>query len=411
MNLTCESCGGKNSLPKGKTEMYCSFCGNHIEIVAKPVEAPQTPVINTGSDKEQILAYLRGGSKGILNLPMADLMGIQLKDANLKGANLGGANLKKADLSGANLSGANLSKANLNKADLSNANLSGSNLSNADLSEAKLFDADLKGTDISNANLHFSSLGAIDFRCWSANMVKSCKLDSIWAGHCNMSGMNLSGINLSSAYLYHANLNGINLSNSNLEWAKLYDVDLCNANLHNANLQYASLRGANLSNANLSGANLQSIYLDEKTNFYNTDLSGADFTDAYLDKVNFKDAKNLKEAKLKGARGLKKGCYLSTACTEAMQLPDYCYELQTLRKFRDEYVAQTPEGRKMIEEYYDTAPEIVDAINATGNGNEIFKGLYSEIAEIVRLIEGGKSEEAVLAYRNLTLSLKNKYLN
>lgn len=94
-----------------------------------------------------------------------------------------------------------------------------------------------------------------------------------------------------------------------------------------------------------------------------------------------------------------------------MQLPDNCYELQTLRNFRDVYLAQTPVGRLMIEEYYETAPEIVDAIKATGNGNEIFKGLYSEITEIVSLIENGELEEAVLVYRNLTLSLKNKYLN
>ena len=124
------------------------------------------------------------------------------------------------------------------------------------------------------------------------------------------------------------------------------------------------------------------------------------------------DETNFNGANLKGAKGIKtKGCYLTSACTEALQLPDNCYELQTLRKFRDDYVAKTPDGRKMIEEYYETAPEIVDAINATGNGNEILKGLYAEINEIVRLIENEESEEAVLAYRNLTLSLKNKYLN
>ena len=136
-------------------------------------------------------------------------------------------------------------------------------------------------------------------------------------------------------------------------------------------------------------------------------LNWADLTDS-----NWDNTTNFKGANLKNAKGIKSnGCYLTSACTEAMQLPDNCYELQTLRKFRDDYVAQTTDGRSMIEEYYETAPEIVDAINATGNGNEIFKGLYAEINEIVSLIENGKSEEAVLAYRILTQSLKNKYLN
>lgn len=35
MNITCESCGGKNSLPKGKTSMFCSFCGTNIEAPTK----------------------------------------------------------------------------------------------------------------------------------------------------------------------------------------------------------------------------------------------------------------------------------------------------------------------------------------------------------------------------------------
>ena len=230
----------------------------------------------------------------------------------------------------------------------------------------------------------------IDFTKTPLTMLKSCNLTSITLNRINLSGLNLSGFNLRGAYLSYS--------------------DLHNTNLRNANLEFAHLYGANLSNANLSGANLRHIYLNEETNFNNTDLSGADFTYADLVRVNFKGAKNLKEAKLKGAEGLKKGCYLTTACTQVMQLPDNCYELQTLRKFRDDHVAKTSDGRNMIEEYYETAPEIVDAINAAGNGNEIFRGLYTTINDIVSLIEKGKSEEAVLAYRNLTISLKNKYL-
>ena len=406
MNLTCESCGGKNSLPKGKTEMFCAFCGGHIEVVQKPIAPSKIVSINTGSDKDQILAYLRGGSKGILELPMADLKGIQLKDANLKGANLSGANLKKADLSGANLSGANLSKANLEKADLSKTNFSGSNLSNANLSDTNMLGADLKNADISNANFCDARTEKIDFRKWSTDIIKSCKLAGAHLSGSNLSGMNLSGIHLYGTYLGGANLNGVNLSSSNLERATLYNADLCNANLHNANLQRARLQGANLSNANLSGANLISADFDDETKFSNANFIDADLTDACLiGNVNFKGAN------LKGAKGIKsKSCYLTTACTEAMQLPDNCYELQTLRKFRDEYLPQRHGGRKMIEEYYETAPEIVDAINASGKGNEIFKGLYSEITEIVSLIDNRKSEEAVLAYRNLTLSLEMQYL-
>jgi|GEM_PF-3453993 len=32
--LNCQSCGGSNQLPEGKTSMFCSFCGNAIEQIA-----------------------------------------------------------------------------------------------------------------------------------------------------------------------------------------------------------------------------------------------------------------------------------------------------------------------------------------------------------------------------------------
>ena len=59
------------------------------------------------------------------------------------------------------------------------------------------------------------------------------------------------------------------------------------------------------------------------------------------------------------------GCYLTTACVDAMEFPDDCLELQTMRRLRDEYILPNIEnGRKIVEEYYAKAPQIVSAINA-----------------------------------------------
>jgi uncharacterized protein YjbI with pentapeptide repeats len=95
MNLTCEKCGGKNSLPKGKTSMFCAFCGTNIEAPVKQTITKENK-LRGGTDKEKILEYVKGGSKGKLNLPMADFVGIHLKDANLESANLEGADLKNS---------------------------------------------------------------------------------------------------------------------------------------------------------------------------------------------------------------------------------------------------------------------------------------------------------------------------
>lgn len=75
----------------------------------------------------------------------------------------------------------------------------------------------------------------------------------------DLSGKNLSGINLVGANLSKCNLKGADLSNANLERADLGESDLERANLDGTNLKMASLKlsgmiGANLENAILDGA-------------------------------------------------------------------------------------------------------------------------------------------------------------
>lgn len=89
-----------------------------------------------------------------------------------------------------------------------------------------------------------------------------------WTG-CDMQGVWLRGVNLSSSNLNHTNLNSVELSNSNLSYVNLAHADisygnlnnakLLGANLQQANLSYAELRGADLSQADLSGAKLEAV--------------------------------------------------------------------------------------------------------------------------------------------------------
>jgi hypothetical protein len=75
----------------------------------------------------------------------------------------------------------------------------------------------------------------------------------------DLSGKNLSGLNLVGVNISKCNLKGVDLSNANLERADLGESDLERANLAGANLRMASLKlsgmiGANLENAILDGA-------------------------------------------------------------------------------------------------------------------------------------------------------------
>jgi hypothetical protein len=106
-----------------------------------------------------------------------------------------------------------------------------------------------------------------------------------------------------------------------------------------------------------------------------------------------------------------KGCFLTTACVEARDLPDDCYELRTLRDFRDNYVEDLPGGKRIIEEYYEIAPRIIKEIEKTVHSAEIFEELYEDLVrKSVRLIDFGYYKEAFENYRSTVKELKDKYL-
>lgn len=92
---------------------------------------------------------------------------------------------------------------------------------------------------------------------------------------CNLSGADLTQVNLIGANLRGADLSGATLSQANLT----------NADLTGANLEGAVLNSANLSGASLTGANLKSASLE------NANLSYAGFISANLEAANLKDAK------------------------------------------------------------------------------------------------------------------------
>lgn len=107
------------------------------------------------------------------------------------------------------------------------------------------------------------------------------------------------------------------------------------------------------------------------------------------------------------------GCYLTTACVVAKNLPDDCDELQTLRNFRDTYMRSTAEGEADVKEYYAVAPKIVSAINnlAPCTAHEIWVDLYNDLVlTCCKLIKDGKKEEAYKIYKNYVLKLKNQFL-
>lgn len=105
------------------------------------------------------------------------------------------------------------------------------------------------------------------------------------------------------------------------------------------------------------------------------------------------------------------GCFITEACVEAAGLPDDCLELQVLRRFRDDYLQNSPKGRRIIREYYRVAPKIVEEIRKKPNSDEIFSGIFEKIKKIVLQVKSGDYETAYSSFRMMVLQLEKELLD
>jgi len=113
----------------------------------------------------------------------------------------------------------------------------------------------------------------------------------------------------------------------------------------------------------------------------------------------------------KHSKGGGGGCYLTTACTKATNLPDDCYELNVLRSFRDNILMSQPTGKKAVREYYNMAPEIVQAVEEQEDAQVIWRSVYRDIGQAVSLVLSNDFEGALKHYKKLSLDLKQRYLD
>ena len=101
------------------------------------------------------------------------------------------------------------------------------------------------------------------------------------------------------------------------------------------------------------------------------------------------------------------GCFVTTACLKHHQesFDDDCYELTTLRYFRDTYVIKYhPDD---IDEYYRIGPGIVSAINKRTDRLVIYDDIYKNLVlkTITALQES--PESAFKIYKDYIRNLKN----
>lgn len=104
-------------------------------------------------------------------------------------------------------------------------------------------------------------------------------------------------------------------------------------------------------------------------------------------------------------------CYITTAVCEHLDKPDDCYELTTLRDYRDHYLMQTEEGRGIVEDYYEIAPGIVMMINMRKDAEAVYSNLYQQyLVPCIEMIEAGENEACQNLYMDMVHNLQKEYL-
>ncbi len=103
-------------------------------------------------------------------------------------------------------------------------------------------------------------------------------------------------------------------------------------------------------------------------------------------------------------------CFITTAVCKYFNKPDDCYELTTLRRFRDTWLALQNNGEDLIKEYYRIAPSIVTAIDSSENTDEIYIHIWNDyIQPCIKLIELSAYEECRDLYMRMVNELKDQY--
>jgi hypothetical protein len=140
--------------------------------------------------------------------------------------------------------------------------LSGRNLSDLNLRKADLSEASLAEADLDGIDLLDADLDEADLR--GASLIRA-NLQEAGLGGADLTAADLSGANLATAYAGFVDLKGAKLRHANLQGTNLQESDLEGADLSFADLRGALLSGTNLKRANLRKANLNGACYDENT--------------------------------------------------------------------------------------------------------------------------------------------------
>lgn len=101
------------------------------------------------------------------------------------------------------------------------------------------------------------------------------------------------------------------------------------------------------------------------------------------------------------------GCFITTAICEMDGKSDDCEVLQTFRQFRDGYMASRDDGAQLVQEYYDTAPELLRRLDADAHRNAVLAALRDDyLMPAYDSIQRGQHVAALTLYVAMVAALR-----
>ena len=101
------------------------------------------------------------------------------------------------------------------------------------------------------------------------------------------------------------------------------------------------------------------------------------------------------------------GCFITTAVCGNFGKPDDCYELTAFRNFRDTWLINQPDGKSLIEEYYQIAPKIVSKIDSLTSASLVYKKIWEKyLSKCLNFIERGDNQSCKQLYIKMVTNLK-----
>ena len=107
----------------------------------------------------------------------------------------------------------------------------------------------------------------------------------------------------------------------------------------------------------------------------------------------------------------KKLCYITSAVCRIQGKADDCYELTAFRRFRDQVMLRSENGRALVEEYYHLAPAIVTSVGLCQDETAVYDSVYQNyLLPCLALLESGDNAGCRDKYVEMVRYMEKTYL-